>query len=79
MALLRVKGTTYNSIGFWIEQRDYGYEDTYFIPSTIFSTNHQVRSIDELEQLTGIDFFHNLPDDIENKVEKEYSEGLWLN
>lgn len=79
MALLRVKGTTYNSIGFWMEQRDYGYEDTYFIPSTIFSTNHQVRSIDELEQLTGIDFFHNLPDDIENKVEKEYSEGLWLN
>ena len=69
----------YSAIGFWLEHRDYGYDETSNIPKTIFKTNGQVKSIDELEKLTGIDFFHNLPDDIEDRVEAEYSEGLWLN
>lgn len=34
-------------------------------------------SIDELEQKTGIDFFCNLPDDIENAVEKSYTPADW--
>jgi len=79
MALLRIKGKTYNSIAFWMEHKDYGYDDVSQIPNTIFQNNHQVFTVDELEQLTGIDFFHNLPDDIEEAVEKEYSAGLWLN
>ena len=79
MALLRIKGKTYNSIAFWMEHKDYGYDDVSQIPKNIFQTNHQVLTVDELEQQTGIDFFHNLPDDIEEAVEKEYSAGLWLN
>ncbi|MBR1800011.1 MAG: DNA/RNA non-specific endonuclease [Bacteroidaceae bacterium] len=79
MALLRVKGASYNSIAFWIEHKDYGYDDDVAVPKTVFQDNHQIVSVDELEQLTGIDFFHNLPDDIENKVEAEYSVGLWMN
>ena len=79
MALLRVKGSTYNSIAFWIEHKDYGYNDDSEIPKTVFQDNHQVLTVDELEAKTGIDFFHNLPDDIEERVEAEYSEGLWLN
>ncbi len=79
MALLRIKGKTYNSIAFWIEHKDYGYTEDYEVPKTVFQDNHQVVSVDELERLTGIDFFHNLPDDVEQKVEAEYSEGLWLN
>ena len=34
-------------------------------------------SIDKLEQLTGIDFFCNLPDDIEKQVEKTFNASSW--
>jgi endonuclease G len=34
-------------------------------------------SIDELEQRTGIDFFCNLPDAVEDKVEAELDMGFW--
>ena len=33
--------------------------------------------IDELEEKTDIDFFHNLPDNIEDNVEKSYSLNDW--
>ena len=36
-----------------------------------------VKSIDELERLTGIDFFCNLPDAIEDEVEKSYTLADW--
>ena len=35
------------------------------------------RSIDEIEEITGIDFFHQLPDDVEAEVEKAYSWDNW--
>ena len=34
-------------------------------------------SIDELEEITGYDFFSALPDDLENKVEASYSFKEW--
>ena len=34
-------------------------------------------SIDDIEKLTGIDFFHSLPDEIENKIESEYRFNNW--
>ena len=34
-------------------------------------------SIDELERRTGIDFFCNLPDDIENVVEANAVPAAW--
>jgi len=34
-------------------------------------------TIDALEQETGIDFFHNLPDNIENTVEATYNVNDW--
>lgn len=36
-----------------------------------------VTSIDEVEKLTGYDFFYNLPDDIENEVESKASFVEW--
>lgn len=36
-----------------------------------------VISIDQLEQLTGIDFLHHLPDDLENKLEKSDNYKGW--
>ena len=35
------------------------------------------RSIDEIEEITGIDFFHNLPDDIEAEVEGTFDWNKW--
>lgn len=36
-----------------------------------------VNSVDEVERLTGIDFFPALPDEIEKKVEASYELDLW--
>lgn len=36
-----------------------------------------VMTIDEVERLTGIDFFYNLPDDIEEKIESSTSFKEW--
>lgn len=76
MALLRLKGTTYNSVAFWIEHKNYPYSDTKDVPNNAFLDH--IMSVDDLEELTGIDFFHNLPDYLENSVEATYSTGLWL-
>ena len=35
------------------------------------------RSIDEIENLTGIDFFHALPDDVEDAVEASLNQKVW--
>ena len=66
MALLKVKNGKYSSIGFWLENKDYGRagkkEDM---------VKHAV-TIAKLEKLTGINFFHNLPDAIEKRIESYY-------
>lgn len=36
-----------------------------------------VNSVDEVERITGIDFFPSLPDDVEKRVEKQYNIDLW--
>jgi len=42
----------------------------YFIPKYFFI------NIDQLESLSGIDFFCNLPDDVEEKVESLSTEQI---
>ena len=83
MALLRVKGpaneaSSYAAAGFWIKHDNYPYSNADEIPLTAFTDRNQVVTIDRLEQLTGIDFFHNLPDNIETTVEATVSTGVWL-
>jgi endonuclease G len=39
--------------------------------------DHAVRTVDEVERLTGMDFFHALPDEMEKKVEAEADLGKW--
>lgn len=34
-------------------------------------------TVDEAENLTGIDFYHALPDDVEDKVEGRYNASVW--
>lgn len=67
MAILSLKNGQYKAIGFWLEHKVYNNNNyaTYALP------------IDELEQKTGIDFFRNLSDDIENEVERTYNKSDW--
>lgn len=59
----------YLALGYWCDQtNDYRTNET---------IKQHCMSIEKLEQLTGIDFFCNLPDDIEAKVEKKYNESSW--
>lgn len=38
---------------------------------------NQVKSVDEIEEITGFDFFSALPDDIENVIEAESNLAIW--
>ncbi len=66
IALLRFKGGKYNAMGFWVEHNNHGYISESAPRSVICDC---IVNIDRLEELTGIDFFHNLPDNIERQVE----------
>ena len=69
MAILRKTQFGYAAMAFWSDQTS-----AYRENETLLS--HAI-SIDELESRTGIDFFCNLPDDIENKVEKTFNKASW--
>ena len=76
MAILSEKNAEYHAIGFWIEHRDdYGYGYDKFAPSSVMKK--YAVNIDELEEKTGLDFFCNLPDVIEEEVESTYNENDW--
>ncbi len=59
MAVLGRYKNTFRATGFWINQEAY-YSN---------SVKSYAVTIGELQDLTGINFFHNLPDDIESQVE----------
>jgi len=73
MAILCKNRSTVNSgykaIGFWMEHRtDYTDEK---------NMKPYIVSIDQLEQFTGIDFFCNLPDMVEETVEASVTPTAW--
>ena len=61
MAVLCKNSQGYKALGFWVEQKN---EDR-----SADKLGDYVVNIYDLQQLTGIDFFCNLPDNIENQVE----------
>lgn len=61
MAILCERGSSYKAIGFWVEHLNSDH--------SMDKLSQYVVSIDELERKTGIDFFCNLPDDVESRVE----------
>lgn len=75
MAVLGQKGDTYHAIAFLVPHE----EDLPQSPKAADLQKYAV-SVDELEQSTGIDFFCNLEDALENKVEaeKNFSDWPWL-
>ena len=70
MAILLKNEMGYRAVGFWAEQKSNEWRDDE--PLSDYAV-----SIDELERLTGIDFFCNLPDDIEDSVEDHYVPKVW--
>lgn len=74
MALLRCKNNKYSALAFWMEHKDYGLVE----PLSNSEISAHVISIDELEQKTDIDFFPNLPDNIESTVESFVAKSAWL-
>ena len=65
MAMLRLKNGRYSAIAFWIDQVSNATD-------TGANMKQYAITIDELEERTGIDFFCNLPDNIETEVEQSY-------
>ena len=59
----------YKAMAFWIEHKA-GYDDGNALKKYVIS-------IDELEEKTGIDFFCNLPDDVEDTVEQNVYLNSW--
>ncbi len=41
------------------------------------SIGHYAVTVDSVESITGIDFFYNIPDDIENTIEANYNLSTW--
>jgi endonuclease G len=70
MAVLSKKGSQWQAIGYWVEQVNADRSND--------NRKNYAISIDELEGRTGIDFFCNLPDDIETKVEKSWASSYWF-
>ncbi len=75
MALLRVKGGSYTSIAFWTTNDSHGYSNGNYAPRSV--VRQDAISVRQLEELTGIDFFHNLPDNIEKSVEATFDFNTW--
>ena len=69
MAILAKNSQGYKAMGFWVEHIN---EDR-----SSDSLSQYVVSIDELERLTGIDFFCNLPDELEEDTERVVFLNSW--
>lgn len=75
MALLKVKNGVYSSIAFWMEHKEYGYDKKHKAPLSEIAKN--AISVNKLEELTGINFFPNLPDTNEELVESTCDKSAW--
>lgn len=73
MAIIKVKGGVYNGMAFWAKHDE-------SIPTTTDDSDVKkyAITIDELEKRTGIDFFCNFPDKLEEKIESTYDESKWF-
>lgn len=66
--LLGKKGTNYKSIGFWFQNKSY--------PNNSEFINY-AKSVRQIEELTGFNFFANLPNEIQDEVEGSFKAQDW--
>ena len=67
VAILCKNATGYKALGFWFEHKKYKKKRR---------LGDYITNIDQLEELTGIDFFCNLPDNIEEHVESQHTDNI---
>lgn len=65
---LKKKGTGYTSIAFWLEHKAY---------SGVTPSNF-VKTVRQVEELTGFDFFANLPQQVQDEIETRTNSSDWL-
>ena len=67
--ILRKKASTgaYDAIGFWFENRYYGRQ----------VNSSDVKTIKQIEALTGLTFFYNLPQVIQDEVKNQFNPSGW--
>lgn len=68
IAVLSEKANVYHAIAFWVEHCE---------EMVVDDLKVYALSIDDLEKNTGLDFFCNLPDDVEDSVESSWNEADW--
>lgn len=73
MAVLAERNGTYQSIAFLVP-----HDGTLTRNPEAKDLQQYVISVDQLEERTQLDFFCNLPDDIENEVESYYDVNSWI-
>ena len=61
--LLKVRGSSASAIGFWFEHKEYSGNNY----------ANYAKSVDDIERLTGLDFFVNLPNEVEITAESNAS------
>jgi endonuclease G len=69
MAVVCRKGDEWHGMAYWAQQYNEDHSND--------NRKGYAITIDRLEELTGIDFFCNLPDDIEAQVESEKDYSFW--
>jgi endonuclease G len=69
MAVVCRKGDVWHGMAYWVQQYNEDHSND--------NRKGYAITIDRLEELTGIDFFCNLPDDIEDQVESEKEYTFW--
>ena len=74
MAAVCLRKGTYKGIAFWA---DHSEKQPTNNTDAIKMFKQKIISIDDLEAKTGIDFFCNLPDDIESQVESTVDKTYW--
>ncbi|MBR8537153.1 DNA/RNA non-specific endonuclease [Carboxylicivirga sediminis] len=70
MALVNYKNKKYSGLAFWIEHTSDQDAGSMMVDDFAIS-------IDDLESRTGINFFPNLPDNIEDDIESRLDKSLW--
>jgi endonuclease G len=74
MAAVCLRKDIYKGIAFWA---DHSEKQPTNNTDAIKMFKQKIISIDDLEAKTGIDFFCNLPDDIESQVESTVDKTYW--
>ena len=63
----KIDTENYDAIGFWFENRVY---------TESLSVTH-AKTVDQIETLTGLDFFYYLPREIQDRVESGFNPSAW--